>query len=120
MYHTVWADDYSGTPENPQFVARESVPGEHELAEHIFRSIGPSGPNKEYLFELHHALEELCPGSKDNHIRNLFRIISIMEAEERLSMLDESEGEDEEMGDAQPHPHDHQSGQEETEPNMSS
>lgn len=108
---------YVGTPENPQFVAREHVPGETELAEHIFHSRGPSGPNKDYLYQLHHSLEELCPESKDNHIRSLFRKIAIIEAEERLNN-GEKEDEDDEMEDLQFH--EHPSGQEETEPNMMS
>jgi len=76
---------YIGTPENPQFVARNRVPGEAELAQHIYNSRGPSGENKDYLFELHQALEELCPESKDNHIRSLFRKVAILEAEGRLN-----------------------------------
>jgi len=80
----------SGTPENPQFVACNGVPGESELAEHIFNSHGPSGENKEYLYQLHHSLEELCPESKDNHVRSLFRQVSLFEAEARLDGIDHS------------------------------
>ncbi|TGZ81890.1 ChaC-domain-containing protein [Ascodesmis nigricans] len=112
---------YIGTPENPQFVARERVPGETELAEHIYKSVGPSGPNKDYLYQLHHALEDLCPDSKDNHIRSLFRKIAILEAEEKLMEIEEEDHEEHEEDKMEDIPfHEHPSGQEETEPNMTS
>ncbi|KAF8242401.1 ChaC-domain-containing protein [Wilcoxina mikolae CBS 423.85] len=79
---------YIGTPENPQFVARNAVPGETELAQHIYNSRGPSGENKDYLYMLYQSLEELCPESKDNHVRNLFRKVAILQAEDRLNGID--------------------------------
>ena len=36
---------------------------------------------------MHQALEELCPESKDNHIRSLFRKVAILEAEGRLNAM---------------------------------
>ncbi|KAI5815441.1 ChaC-like protein-domain-containing protein [Pyronema omphalodes] len=86
---------YIGTPTNPQFVPLTSgVPSEESLASHIYASRGPSGENREYLYKLHMALEELCPESSDNHVRSLFRKVAIMEAEERLMGIadDEDEG----------------------------
>jgi len=77
---------YIGTPDNPQFVARNGVPGETELAHHIFNSRGPSGENRDYLYQLHQSLEELCPASKDNHVKSLFRKVALLEAEAKLSL----------------------------------
>ncbi|KAA8893480.1 ChaC-like protein [Sphaerosporella brunnea] len=86
---------YIGTPENPQFVPRNGgVPGESELAAHIFKSRGPSGENKDYLYQLHHALEGLCPESKDNHVRSLFRKVCILEAEARLNHFHDADDDD--------------------------
>lgn len=76
---------YIGTPDNPQFVPRNGVPEEADLAKHIYDSRGPSGENKEYLYELYHALEELCPESKDNHVKSLFRKVAIQEAINRVN-----------------------------------
>lgn len=42
-----------------------------QLARHIWRSRGPSGENKEYLFLLEEALEGLGVGSGDEHVRDL-------------------------------------------------
>jgi len=80
----------TGTPDNPQFAARNGVPGESELSEHIFNSRGPSGENKEYLYQLHHSLEELSPESKDNHVRSLFRQVCLLEAKAKLNGVDHS------------------------------
>ncbi|OBS26506.1 hypothetical protein FPOA_00449 [Fusarium poae] len=59
---------YIGTPDNEQFVGPQDP---QKLAEHIFRSQGPSGPNKDYLLSLDTALSELAPDSGDVHIHDL-------------------------------------------------
>ncbi|KAI9680048.1 MAG: hypothetical protein M1817_005064 [Caeruleum heppii] len=59
---------YIGTPENPQFVGPQDP---QRLAEHIWKSRGPSGDNKEYLLMMDTALQTLCPESKDDHISDL-------------------------------------------------
>ncbi|KAI3401572.1 hypothetical protein diail_10173, partial [Diaporthe ilicicola] len=41
------------------------------LAEHIYRSEGPSGLNRDYLLSLDKALEELSPESGDEHVTDL-------------------------------------------------
>ncbi|CAZ84463.1 unnamed protein product [Tuber melanosporum] len=72
---------YIGTPGNPQFVAREGVPGLDELARHIFNSRGPSGENRDYLYNLHKSLTGLCPAAHDHHVSRLFHRVAEMEAE---------------------------------------
>lgn len=59
---------YIGTPDNDQFVGPQDP---QELAIHIFKSVGPSGLNKDYLLELDKALEDLSPESVDEHIKDL-------------------------------------------------
>jgi cation transport protein ChaC len=59
---------YIGMPDNPQFVG---VQEPQALAEHIYRSKGPSGENKEYLYMLDEALLGLSPDSGDKHIHDL-------------------------------------------------
>ncbi|KAK5990584.1 Glutathione-specific gamma-glutamylcyclotransferase [Cladobotryum mycophilum] len=61
---------YIGTPDNEQFVGPQDP---QELAEHIFRSRGPSGLNKDYLLGLDEALAELSPDSGDIHVSDLAR-----------------------------------------------
>ncbi|TGO90762.1 hypothetical protein BPOR_0052g00250 [Botrytis porri] len=59
---------YIGTPSNPQFTGPQDP---QELAEHIFRSEGPSGLNRDYLLSLDAALDELSPESSDDHVKDL-------------------------------------------------
>lgn len=59
---------YIGTPENDQFVGPQPP---QQLAEHIHRSIGPSGPNKDYLLSLEEALDSLSAESGDGHVKDL-------------------------------------------------
>lgn len=59
---------YIGTPENDQFVGPQDP---QALAEHIWRSEGPSGLNKDYLLGLEKALDELSPESGDGHVKDL-------------------------------------------------
>jgi glutathione-specific gamma-glutamylcyclotransferase len=61
---------YIGLPDNPQFLGPQDP---QALAEHIVRSRGPSGENKDYLYELEAALNSLSEESGDEHISDLAR-----------------------------------------------
>lgn len=67
---------YIGTPENEAFVGPQDP---EELAAHIFHSRGPSGENKEYLFNLAKALKVLAPESEDLHVEELAAKVQILE-----------------------------------------
>ncbi|KGQ11877.1 Cation transport regulator-like protein 2 [Beauveria bassiana D1-5] len=67
---------YIGTPDNDQFVGPQDP---QALAEHIFRSRGPSGLNRDYLFGLDAALEKLSPESGDEHVADLARRVRALE-----------------------------------------
>lgn len=73
---TIKALAYIGTPDNEQFVG---VQDPQELAEHILKSKGPSGLNKDYLLHLDVALNELTPESKDGHIHDLAERVRALE-----------------------------------------
>ncbi|KXT14317.1 hypothetical protein AC579_8406 [Pseudocercospora musae] len=68
---------YIGLPDNPQFLGPQDP---QALAEHIVKSRGPSGENKDYLYELEAALNGLSPESEDGHIRDLARRCREIEA----------------------------------------
>jgi len=70
---------YIGTPDNDQFVGPQDP---QKLAEHIYNSEGPSGPNKDYLLALEKALDELSPESGDGHIQDLANRVRGLEARE--------------------------------------
>lgn len=59
---------YIGTPDNDQFIGPQEP---QALAEHIFRSEGPSGLNRDYLWNLEQSLDELSPSSGDEHVTDL-------------------------------------------------
>ncbi|ETW78401.1 cation transporter [Heterobasidion irregulare TC 32-1] len=56
---------YVGRNDNPSFIGSESL---DQLAEIIWRSVGPSGRNKDYLYELAKAVHKLSPESHDSHL----------------------------------------------------
>nr|POE78226.1 putative glutathione-specific gamma-glutamylcyclotransferase 2 [Quercus suber] len=68
---------YIGLPDNPQFLGPQDP---QSLAEHIIKSRGPSGENKEYLYQLEAALDGLSPESNDPHITDLARRCRQVEA----------------------------------------
>ncbi|KAL1639947.1 hypothetical protein SLS58_007373 [Diplodia intermedia] len=68
---------YIGLPENPQFMGPQDP---QRLAEHIARSSGPSGENRDYLYQLEQALLGLSADSSDEHITDLARRCREVEA----------------------------------------
>lgn len=69
---------YIGTPDNDQFVGPQDP---QMLAEHIYKSVGPSGSNIDYLLGLERALDSLSPESGDGHIKDLANRIRMIEKE---------------------------------------
>ncbi|KAE8854852.1 hypothetical protein PTNB73_10282 [Pyrenophora teres f. teres] len=69
---------YIGLPENPQFLGAQDP---QRLAEKILESKGPSGENKEYLYNLETALLGLSEDSSDSHISDLVRRCRALEEE---------------------------------------
>lgn len=67
---------YIGTPDNEQFVGPQDP---QQLAEHIFRSQGPSGLNRDYLLNLDTALNELATESGDVHTHDLAERVRALE-----------------------------------------
>ena len=51
-----------------------------EIAKTILNSVGPSGPNKEYLYNLADALNEM--GIVDEHIQEIEKAVKILENDE--------------------------------------
>jgi len=56
---------YVGHNDNPSFIGSEPI---DTLAERIWQSVGPSGRNKDYLYELSLAVKRLAPESHDSHL----------------------------------------------------
>ena len=80
---------YIGLPENPQFLGPQEPQG---LAEHIVKSRGPSGENKEYLYLLERSLLELSKDSGDAHVSDLSRRAREIEAGRKAARERERSG----------------------------
>ena len=52
------------------------------MARTILTSVGPSGPNKEYLYNLCEAMRDLVPHVTDTHLLELEEAVKQLEAEE--------------------------------------
>ncbi|KIM47334.1 hypothetical protein M413DRAFT_440776 [Hebeloma cylindrosporum] len=63
---------YVGRNDNPSFIGSEPL---NVLGHRIWQSVGPSGPNKDYLFKLADAIRELSPNSYDSHLFALEAIV---------------------------------------------
>lgn len=61
---------YIATPDNFAHLGDAPLP---VIADHIARSVGPSGSNKDYLFQLHKALTEM--GACDEHVAALNALV---------------------------------------------
>ncbi|USP77364.1 Putative glutathione-specific gamma-glutamylcyclotransferase 2 [Curvularia clavata] len=79
---------YIGLPENPQFLGPQDPDA---LARKILESKGPSGENREYLYNLEIALLGLSKDSGDAHVSDLVRRCKALE--EQTGVKDGDEGE---------------------------
>ncbi|KAK7688002.1 hypothetical protein QCA50_008372 [Cerrena zonata] len=72
---------YVGRIDNPSFAGKMPI---DELAQKIWASVGPSGRNKDYVYNLAKAVRHLAPESHDSHLFAL---------ETKCRELDEQDGE---------------------------
>ncbi|KAF5340542.1 hypothetical protein D9757_014847 [Collybiopsis confluens] len=82
LLHGVYC--YVGRNDNPSFIGSEPLDA---LAYKIWESVGPSGPNKEYLYNLVEAVRRLAPESHDSHLYALETRIRALDRENGLEVL---------------------------------
>ncbi len=61
---------YTATADNDHFLGEASMAA---IAAQIARCVGPSGPNFEYLYNLHHSLSQ--HGESDSHVMQLYHAV---------------------------------------------
>jgi len=71
---------YIGKTDNPSFIGSEPL---DVLANHIWRSAGQSGRNKDYLYDLAEAIRRLGPESHDPHLHALETRLQKLDADNR-------------------------------------
>ncbi|KAL9715592.1 hypothetical protein Ac2012v2_000034 [Leucoagaricus gongylophorus] len=67
---------YVGLNDNPSFIGSEPL---DVLAHRIWRTVGPSGPNKEYLYKLADSVRALSSDSYDSHLFSLENKVKILD-----------------------------------------
>ncbi|KAG8970443.1 hypothetical protein FRC03_008640 [Tulasnella sp. 419] len=75
---------YVGRPDNPSFVGCEPI---DQLARHIWKSEGPSGKNKEYLYKLAESVKALAPESYDSHLDALETRVKALDVSENVDVI---------------------------------
>ena len=68
---------YLGDQDHRQYAGPDTL---ENMARCILHRVGPSGPNKEYLYNLSLAMKELVPHVKDTHLEELEQKVRELEA----------------------------------------
>ncbi|ORX82245.1 putative potassium antiporter CHAC-1 [Basidiobolus meristosporus CBS 931.73] len=68
---------YVGTTMNPQYVGPAKS---EDIAYQIYSSVGPSGPNVDYLLNLCEALRSIAPSARDDHMFDLEKKVKALVA----------------------------------------
>ncbi|XP_026463073.1 putative glutathione-specific gamma-glutamylcyclotransferase 2 [Ctenocephalides felis] len=67
---------YVATPENESFAGEASI---EDIAQQIFTAYGPSGSNKEYIYNLANAMRDIGPEAYDEHLCALEKAVRRLE-----------------------------------------
>ncbi|KAM0746039.1 ChaC-like protein [Meredithblackwellia eburnea MCA 4105] len=81
---------YVGETHNPSFAGKTLM---KDLSEVIATTVGPSGPNKEYLYNLCEAVKLLCPESEDAYLKELERRVKELDLDLKPKCLVNGGGE---------------------------
>lgn len=78
QFDTIQLTVYIGTRDNPFFLGPAS---NQEMARQIYHSVGPSGPNKDYLLNLAQAVRSIAPHANDPHLFSLEEEVIAMDCQ---------------------------------------
>lgn len=72
---------YFGSSNNEHFIGSDSLAS---MSQQIHASVGPSGKNKDYLFNLAKAMRQICDEAVDSHLAELEIAVRDLEAQFEL------------------------------------
>ncbi|KAM7361041.1 putative glutathione-specific gamma-glutamylcyclotransferase 2 [Cochliomyia hominivorax] len=81
---------YIATPENESWAGSEDDSRIEKIAEQIFTSAGPSGRNRDYLFNLKLAMDSLFPGVHDKHLDELIAAVKWRIENDEIKILEKA------------------------------
>ncbi|XP_065371720.1 glutathione-specific gamma-glutamylcyclotransferase 2 [Calliphora vicina] len=81
---------YIATPENESWAGSEEDSKIDKIAEQIFSSAGPSGRNRDYLFNLSLAMLNLFPGVHDDHLVELEAAVRARIEKDEVKLLEKA------------------------------
>jgi glutathione-specific gamma-glutamylcyclotransferase len=77
---------YVANEDNSSFNPNHNL---NDIAKQIFDSVGPSGPNTEYVYNLCDTMRQYFHNVKDDHLYELESLLRAMEAEESRKLSQE-------------------------------
>lgn len=81
---------YIATPENESWAGSSDDSQIEKIAEQIFTSAGPSGRNRDYLFNLKLAMDSLFPGVHDQHLDELIMAVNNRIEKDEVRLLEKA------------------------------
>lgn len=72
---------YVANADNDSFAG--NISEESKIAEQIYKAVGPSGFNREYVYNLEEAMVNLFPGIEDHHLHKLVQLLREKESKDK-------------------------------------
>lgn len=75
---------YVANADNESFAGH--ISNENDIAKQIYMAVGPSGFNRDYVYNLQEAMFTLFPGIEDTHLQNLVTLLRYYEKKDKEAL----------------------------------